>query len=69
MTVDLDKHDLISLVKGIDPPYSLFEHPLVKECGSYSGGFSDRWTWHTYKLKELTEETLYNLYSLIKSNR
>lgn len=69
MTVDLDKEDLISLVKGITPPYSLFEHPLVKECGSYTGGFVDRWTWHHYKLKELNEQTLYNLYQLLKNNK
>jgi hypothetical protein len=51
MTVELDKEDLISIVMGRTPTYSLFEHPLVKECGSYTGGFVDRWTWHHYKLK------------------
>lgn len=69
MTVDLDKDDLISIVMGRQPNNLLFEHPLVKECGYYTGGFGNRWIWFHYKLKELNEQTLYNLYQLLKNTK
>lgn len=68
MTLDLDKEDLISLVKGTTPIHSLFEHPLIKECGSYDR-YLENWIWYTFKLKKLEEQTLYNLYQLLKNNK
>lgn len=68
MKVELDKKDLKSLVTGIEPYYSLFEHPLVKRCGSYCGGFVEKWSWKDYELDKLTEDELYCLYSICKES-
>ncbi len=43
MKVDLDKNDLINLVKGTSPSYELMDHPLISRNGQYRGGFDDRW--------------------------
>lgn len=69
MTVELDKKDLVSLVKGIWPSYSIMDDPYIRQLGSYSGGMLDEWSWNSYKLEELTEETLFKLYQFIKKNR
>lgn len=69
MTVELDKKDLISLVKGICPSYQIMDDPYIRQLGSYRGGMNDEWSWNSYKLEELTEETLFKLYQFIKKNK
>lgn len=69
MTVELDKKDLVSLVKGILPSYQLIDDPYIRQLGSYRGGSVNEWSWHVYKLEELTEETLFKLYQFIKRNK
>ena len=64
MTVELTHKDLVNLAKGCTPNYSLFEHPIVKQCGSYTGGMHDRWDWNTYSLSQLTEGQLWELYTV-----
>ena len=66
MKVELNKKDLISLVMGIVPPYSVYNEPLVKKCGEHCGGFVDRWDWDNFELEKLTEEELYELYNICK---
>ena len=66
LNIELVKRDLISLVKGTDPSYDAMSIPLVKKHGKYHGGFNDEWQWDTYELEKLTEQQLYELYSLIK---
>lgn len=68
MKIDLEKEDLVNLVMGITPFYNEFEHPLVKENGSYVGGFVDEWRWAKYKLIELNEDELYELYLICKNS-
>ncbi len=68
MTVDLDHPALVSLVKGTSPHYDVFNHPLVKQGGSYIGGFHDRWDWDTYALKRMTAQQLWELYQICKAN-
>ena len=68
MKLDLDKNDLISLVVGTEPCYSVFENENVKNCGEYKGGFNGEWKWNTYALKELSEESLYELYTICKKS-
>ena len=62
----VDKGDLITLVNGKAPNYSVFEEPLVKKCGSYVGGLDDRWIWSFEALKNLSEEELIELYTICK---
>ena len=68
MLIELEKEDLVSLVRGQDPYYSIFEEKLVKENGYYVGGMSDRWVWNSYSLKELKEEELWELYLMCKKS-
>lgn len=68
MTVELDKNTLVSLVKGSCPNYNIFDNPLVKKSGRYTGGFHDKWDWDRVVLENLTEEKLWELYSLCKSS-
>lgn len=66
MKVDLDKSDLIAMVMGRYPGYSLLSEPLVKNGGYYVGGFKDEWNWEKNKLKKYTEEDLFELYKMLK---
>ena len=66
--VHLDRKDLMSLVRGTDPYYSVFEHPLVKDNGDYVGGFVDKWAWCYPKLNTLSNEELVELYYVCKNS-
>lgn len=68
MTVDLDKSDLACLVKGKTPPYSVYDHPIVKKSGKHIGGMSDRWDWNYGFEKDLSESELYELHIICKRN-
>lgn len=67
MNVNLDKCDLISLVKGQDPSYKMMEHPLVKANGRYAGSYG-RWDWNYKALEKNTEQEIWELYQLLKTN-
>lgn len=41
MVVDLDRKDIVSLLKGVEPSYEIMEK-IPKDLGSYTGGFVDR---------------------------
>ena len=58
MNVELSKFDLIHLVKGTEPDYSLFDY--CDKLGYYKD--STGWKWYDSKLNELTEEQLLDLY-------
>ena len=69
MKIKIDKLDLINLVKGVGmPDYELMDHPMISRLGRYYGGFSDDWSWDYSALRECTEEQLYEIYKLLKSN-
>lgn len=68
MHMELDKADLVSLVRGTDPNYSAMDHPLVKQYGRYWGGFRDEWDWDTDRLKKCTEEQLLDIYRICKDS-
>ena len=62
----IDKADLINMIKGTDPGFELLDNELVKRCGYFTGGFVDKWTWESDKMKKLTEAELETLYLLLK---
>jgi hypothetical protein len=68
MNLELTKEDLIALVKGTSPHYNVMEHPLIKSNGSYSGGFKDEWNWNYTFDKSLTEEQLFEMYTICKNS-
>jgi hypothetical protein len=64
MIIDLDRDSLESLVKGSQPSYENFEHPLVKRAGhSYNDQYG-KTSWNN--LKNLTDTELYQLYLICK---
>lgn len=66
MTVYLDRKDLIALVEGVSPHYSVFEEPIVKQNGHYIGGHVEKWSWNISS--ELTEGQLWDLYKKCKDS-
>jgi len=66
MTLELNKDELVTLVKGLEPSYILMNKYSKMGLGDYIGGFVDRWTWDKYGLQELTEEELYNIFQECK---
>lgn len=68
MTIELSKKDLISLVKGTEPYYSIMNNALIASVGKYSGGFHDQWDWNGSALALLSEEQLYEIYKLCKES-
>jgi len=67
MIVYLDKKGLLSLVKGTEPHYGAFEHPLIKKYGTYVGGIGDHWEWYFSQLIEATEAELYEMYTICQA--
>lgn len=60
----LDKDDLISLVKGAQPNYDIFDHQLIKDRGVYYD--TNGWIWRTHVLEKLEPGELYDIYKLCK---
>ena len=68
MNIDLSKKDLINLIMGTSPYYSVFKNELVKKCGYWTGGFVDQWKWNKNNLEELCESDLYELYKICEES-
>ena len=68
MKVDLDKKDIISLLRGSCPNYSVM-NKIPKDLGSYVCGFVDDWKWN-YISEDISysEEYLYDLYLICKNS-
>lgn len=68
MRIEVDKADLIAMVKGCDPHYDIMQDEDVQRAGYWSGGMSDSWHWRTSQLTELTPKELYELYVKCKNS-
>ena len=69
MTVDLEKIDIINLVRSTTPYYNEMSEIEEMELGSYFGGFSDRWDWEHEESEvwdNFTEQELFDLYKKLK---
>lgn len=68
MKCNLDRKDIISLLKGVVPNYSVMDK-IPERLGSYVGGFVDNWQWN-YIPEDVpyTDEYLYELYLLCKNS-
>ena len=64
MKKNLDKKDLISLVKGTSPHPSIMNDDLLMFCGQFTGFPNEKWEWGS--LRKLSEETLWNIYDMCK---
>lgn len=66
MEYELNKSDLISLVKGSSPYYSVMDDNLIRNCGQYYD--NKGWSWNEHKLNQLTERQLWRIYQTCKSS-
>lgn len=69
VNVQLEKCDIINLIRGIDPNYKIVQISINMNLGKLSGGFSDefRWKSSTSECWEVgTAEELYGLYLKFK---
>lgn len=68
MKVDLDKKDIIALLRGSDVSYSVMDK-IPTELGHYVGGFKDEWCWHHISEETpYSEKYLYDLYLMCKNS-
>lgn len=67
MEVTLSRKDLINLIKGTTPYYSVQGDPIVSASGYFTGGFHDKWTWSGFS-DTLTEKELWNTYILCRDS-
>jgi hypothetical protein len=58
------------MVFALDPSYTLMEKkiPIIERCGSYTGGFVERWGWDKWKLEKEYTEDLLGLYLMLKAD-
>jgi len=68
MKVELDRDDLVSLVKGTYPSYEIMDSPLIRLSGKYVGGFHDKWVWNDKFSPVLTEDNLWEMYNICKDS-
>ncbi len=67
MIVELDREDIISLMKGTEPNYNIM-HKIPEDLGRYVGGFADRWEWDMIIPTQYSDEELYNIYLMCKES-
>jgi hypothetical protein len=65
MLLDLQKDDLINLVKGTEPSgEDKLQLLRPTALGAYSGAY-EKWMWNKYALMKLSDEELLSLYCMI----
>lgn len=67
--VTLDRKDIINLIKGTEPSYTLMEDPIIEQMGTFIGGFSDRWDWNNSKFQNFTITQLWSTYLKLKEGK
>ena len=67
MKAELDKSDLVTLIKGIEPSYKIWGHFLITHAGDIKGQ-GDTWVWNVRVLYNRSEEQLWETYQLCKNN-
>ena len=69
MKAELDKRDIIHLLRGVEPSYDIMGLIEDMELGSYIGGFEDRFDWNyttSACWDKYSEEKLFELYLKLK---
>lgn len=64
MQINVDRQDLLSMIKGINPSYEQMSIPAVDANGWYSGSY-DKWSW-SGDFKGINDQELYELYIKLK---
>ena len=69
MNVELDRKDIISLLRGTTPAWSVMDK-IPKELGFYVGGFVGGWQWNYISENvPYSDEYLFNLYLICKNSK
>ena len=69
MNIELDRKDIISLLRGTTPAWSIMDK-IPKELGSYVVGFVDGWHWNYISENvPYSDEYLFNLYLICKNSK
>lgn len=68
LQVELDRFEIISLIKSICPSYSLIDELTNLGFGKYIGGFVEKWEWNENDnfWKKFPIEQLFDIYKNIK---
>ena len=67
MLVELEKDDVVALIKGTSPTYDLMKDPVIAQLGYYTGGFRDDWRGLS-QFPDLSKEALYSAYTKLKEH-
>ena len=68
MKLELDRKDIITLLKGTCPNYNVM-NKIPEDLGHYVGGFVDNWKWNYFNEDvSYSDEYLYNLYVMCKNS-
>lgn len=68
LQVELDRTEILSLIKGICPSYSLIIELTNQGFGKFIGGFVERWEWNNDAdfWNKFPIEQLFDIYKNIK---
>ena len=68
LQVELDRFEILRLIKGIWPSYGLIDELTNQGFGKYIGGFAERWEWNNNDnfWKKYSIEQLFDIYKNIK---
>lgn len=68
LQVELNRFEILSLIKSIFPSYSLINELTDQGFGKYIGGFVERWEWteNDKFWKKYSIEQLFDIYKNIK---
>ena len=68
LQVELDRSEILSLIKGICPSYSLIDELENMGFGKFIGGFVEKWEWteNNKFWKKFPIEQLFDIYKNIK---
>lgn len=71
MLVELDRKDIVLLLKGIKcPAYEFIEKLTRMGLGRFYGGMGEHWEWNLYIYNsEYSDEELYELYLELKEHK
>lgn len=65
MFVELDRNDIIALMKSIRPNRDTAKE-IPNDLGTYAGGLIDIWVWKVDIPDKYTDEELYQIYLICK---
>lgn len=66
MTIEVDIEDLINLVNGVSPAFSVMDEPNINNSSYYDD--NKGWLWDKRKLRLFTEGELYSIYHTCKNS-